>query len=261
MILDVLRQYHGDGIYLEAFLASAVLVCFLCHKKKSDTGKKIIWGLVLSAVFIFNDLAYRVVGKLTDLTTYYRFFWIFPVTFLIAYVLVQGLFSQGFKKKFFAIAAFLACIAVGGNLFLTKAKVQKPQNLYGLDDQAIAVAEAVMQDWTGEGHPVAAFDMYLEYQVRIYEPQIYWGISRPAYLDQAKNGYDYENGKYKYQQRVIAAVNEGLQEDAKALDRSLEHLEIDYLVIRIDFGMDGYLSQIGCLPIADCGAYRVYARR
>ena len=261
MFIDVIRQYHGDGIYLEAFLCSVVLIFRICRKQESDTGKKLLWALGLAVLLIYNGLSYRLADKWTDVTTYYRFFWILPVTFVIAYALTMAFASKDWKKKLLGLLFFSVCIMVGGNLFLTKANLHKPQNLYGLDDQAIAVADLVMEDWAGEEkNPVVAVDMYLEYQIRTYEPRIIWGISRPAYLDQAKNGYDYKNGNYKHQQRVIAAVNEGLKEDVQALDKSLKHLEIDYLVIRMEFDMDGYLAQIGFMPVGTCGMYCVYGR-
>lgn len=253
----VFKQYHGDSLYLAAFAISIGILYCQQHKKQGLVGKKAVLSLILAAVLVFNEFSYRIIGKLTDATTYYRFFWMLPVTFMIAYQFTQAFLSGKRRQAAAAVAALAVCLVVGSNFFfLDRANRNRPSNIYGLDPDAIAIAHEVMDDWDGEGQPKVAFDMYLEYQVRTYEPRIVWAISRQAYLYQASHGYDYK--KYTRQQHMIAAVNEGIRKDRKALRRSLDKNGVDYLVIRTDFGMDSYLSGISVLPIAQCENYTLY---
>ena len=260
---DVFQQYQGDSLYLTAFAVSVALLWWKEHRTGQGTnGKKAAAALLLSVVFVFNEIAYRIVGKITNATSYYRFFWMLPILFFIAYQITERLTGGNKRQIVLAAAAFVACLSVGANLFfLNRANINRPKNIYGLDPDAITIAEELMADWNGEqnGHkelPTAAFDMYLEYQVRTYEPRILWGISRNAYLYQAQNGYDYK--KYVRQQHMIAAVNEGIKKDSRTLRRSLDKSGVDYLVIRTAFDMDGYLSQISVLPIAQSENYTLY---
>ncbi len=258
----VLKQYNGDSLYLAAFAGSLVLLWLKERKTgQGNTGKKAAAAVLLSVVFIFNEFAYRIMGKLTDITTYYRFFWMLPVLFVTAYHLTEAF--TGRKKRQICAAAliFAVCLGFGANFFfLNRANINRPQNIYGLDPDAVAVAEAVMADWgSTKEQPVAAFDMYLEYQVRTYEPRILWGISRKAYLYQAKHGYNHK--KYVRQQHIIAAVNEGIQNDSRALRRSLDKTGVDYLVIRTEFDMDSYLAQISVVPAAQSEHYTIYRVR
>lgn len=253
----VFRQYNGDSLYLAAFAASLGILYFKGIKQQGQTGKKAAVAFLLALVFVFNEFAYRAIGKLTDATTYYRFFWMLPVAFLIAYQLTEALTSGKKAQILAAAAAFAVCLAFGANLFfLDRGNLNRPENIYGLSQDAVAVADQIMADWDGEGQPMAAFDMYLEYQVRTYEPGILWGISRKAYLYQAKHGYDHK--KYVRQQHIIAAVNEGIRNDSTALRRSLDKSGVDYLAIRTVFDMDSYLSEISVLPVAQSENYTLY---
>ncbi|MCI9124337.1 MAG: hypothetical protein HFH35_09715 [Eubacterium sp.] len=265
-MLGVFRQYNGDSLYLAAFAASMGLLYYREKTKgrqhHSQTGQKAVTALALALLFVFNGLAYRILGKFNDASTYYRFFWMLPVLFGIAYPLTQA-FAAGEKKKMAAAFVILAvCLAFGKNFFFAnKDYWHLPQNQYGLDANTIMISDAIMDDWEQAGQPsaqspVAAFDMFLEYQVRTYEPRIQWGISRKAYLYQAQHGYDYK--KYARQQSVIAAVNEGRKEDRKVLRHCLDKIGINYLAIRTEFDMDGYLAEISVLPIAHSVSYTLY---
>lgn len=258
---DVFRQYHGDSLYLAAFAVSLVLLWRQSQKRQGKTGKKAVAAVILALIFVFNEFAYRIVGRLTDASTYYRFFWMLPVLFLIAYQFTE-IFVGGKKMHRLLAAVVLAvCLGVGANLFfLNRANFNRPKNIYGLDPEVLTIADAIMADWDSEQElPAAAFDMYLEYQVRTYEPRIVWGISRKAYLYQAQHGYDHK--KYVRQQHMIAAVNEGLKKDKQALRRSLDKSGVDYLVIRTAFDMDSYLSEISVVPIAQSENYTLYRVR
>lgn len=273
-MINVLRQYNGDSLYLAAFAVSAGLLVYSQRKQACSTGKKTAAALILAFVFVFNGAAYWIVGKITDTTTYYRFFWMLPVLFLTAYQLTEAVFSKQKKKALIGIAAFILCALFGANCFISRTNLSRPKNIYGLAPDTITIADAIMEDWNGARHgdgkqpsaafaadgggelPSAAFDMYLEYQVRTYEPRICWGISRKAYLYQAKHGYDYK--KYARQQHIIAAVNEGIRKDGSVLRRCLDKTGIDYLVIRTEFDMDDYLSKISVVPAAYSENYTLY---
>lgn len=260
-MLDMFWQYNGDSLYLAAFFVCLVLLVLADRKNGGTVGKKAAAALGLSILFVFNQVVYLVMDKITDAKTYYRFFWMLPVLFLIALHLTRAFFSGQKKQAVAAALAFALCIAVGGNLFISRKNLSRPQNVYALAPDTIAVAQEIMKDW-GESRkkqPVAAFDMYLQYQVRTYEPRICWGISRKAYLYQAEHGYDKK--QYARQQQIIAVVNEGIRTDQKQLARSMKKLGVNYLVIRTAFAMDGYLSEIGAYPVAQCENYTVYRVR
>ncbi len=261
---DVFLQYHGDSLYLAAFAASLAFLYWREKKKQGATGKKAVTALLLAVVFVFNEAAYQIVGRLTNAATYYRFFWMLPVVFLLAYTFTEAVFEGNRIQKIFAAAAFLMCLFAGANLFfLNRENYNRPINIYGLDPNVLTIADAIMDDWDsgqglarGKDQPTAAFDMYLEYQVRTYEPRILWGISRQAYLYQAEHGYDHK--KYVRQQQIIAAVHEGIQNDGKALRRSLMKNGVDYLAIRSEFDMDSYLAAISVIPVAQSDTYTLY---
>ncbi|MDY3818568.1 MAG: hypothetical protein SO019_05890, partial [Lachnospiraceae bacterium] len=70
--------------------------------------------------------------------------------------------------------------------------------------------------------------------------------------------FDYENGRYKIQQRIIAAVSEGKKEDADKLRHSIDNRDIDYLVICTEYDMDAYLQTADIVPIYRSELYTLY---
>lgn len=254
---EVLMQYNGDSLYLFAFALCLGLTVFQGEKRGDGIWRQAAFCALLVILFVYNGVSYRIAGKITkDIKTYYRFFWMLPVLFLIAYQATLA-FTSGQKKKMAIAGMLLAlCVLVGGNCFLSKKNIRRPENIYGIAQDAIDVTDAVMADW-GEkkGNPVVAFDIYLEYQARAYEPRVVWGISRKAYLYQAQHGYD--GKKYRKEQPVIAAVNEGIKQNSRKLARCVKKLGIDYLVIQSAFDMDDYLLGMAA-PVAASENYTVY---
>lgn len=257
-MLGVWKQYNGDSLYLLAFAVSLGITIWQEKKKGAEIWKQIVLAVFLAFLFVFNGAAYRIAGKLTkDIKTYYRFFWMLPVLSVTAYQLTLALTSSQKKKVFLGGVALVLCLCMGTNCFINRTNLKKPENIYGIAQDAIDASDAIMADWgQAEGQPIVAFDIYLEYQARTYEPRICWGISRKAYLYQAEHGYD--GKKYQKEQPVIAAVNEGMKTNSRKLARCLKKIGIDYLVIQSAFDMDDYLSAISVWPVAHSGNYTVY---
>lgn len=263
-MLEMLRQYNGDSVYLAVFAVS-LLILALAEDKKAvcRTGLRAVMAILVAVVVLYNGIAYRLIGKLTDTTTYYRFFWMLPVIFVIAYV-ITTLFTG--KNKWYRIGAvvlLVLCMGIGCNVFIRPANMHKITNVYGLKQDTIEIADAITADFgqtklEDANGPIVALDLLLQSQIRSYEPTIRWGISRKAYLWQAENGYDYENGRYKSEQRIIAAVSEGQKEDAAKLRRSIDNRKIDYLVIRTEYDMDAYLQTADIVPIYRSELYTLY---
>lgn len=253
----VFRQYNGDSLYLFAFAVSLGLTIWQGKKRGTGIWKQAALALLLAFLFVFNGVAYHIAGKLTkDIKTYYRFFWMLPVLFVTAYQLTLAFTSKQKKKIFLGGVALILCLCVGGNCFISRDSLRKPENIYGISQDTIDVSDAIIRDWgQQEGRPVVAFDSSLQYQARVYEPRICWGISRKAYLYQQNNGYG--GKKYRKEQLVIAAV-EGTKEDRRLLARCLKKLGIDYLVIQTVFDMDDYLAAISVRPVAYSRSYTVY---
>lgn len=263
-MLEMLKQYNGDSVYLAVFAGSLLILALAEDKKASGrAGLRAVLSVLIAVAVLYNGIAYRLIGKLTDTTTYYRFFWMLPVIFVIAYV-ITTLYTG--KNKWYRIGAaglLVLCMGIGCNVFIRPANMHKITNVYGLKQDTIEIADAITEDFgqtklqDADG-PVVAFDLLLQSQIRSYEPTIRWGISRNAYLWQAENGFDYENGRYKIQQRIIAAVSEGKKEDAAKLRHSIDNRDIDYLVIRTEYDMDAYLQTVDIVPIYRSELYTLY---
>ena len=128
---DVFRQYSADSLYFTAFVISLGLLWWKeCRTRQGKIGKKAVTAFLLSIVFVFNEVAYQIVGKVTDATSYYRFFWMLPILFLIAYQFTEKFLNGRNDDKFMAAFLFVICLSVGSNFFfIDREHIHRPKNI------------------------------------------------------------------------------------------------------------------------------------
>ena len=89
-MLEMLKQYNGDSVYLAVFAGSLLILALAEDKKASGrAGLRAVLSVLIAVAVLYNGIAYRLIGKLTDTKTYYRFFWMLPVVFILADVITR----------------------------------------------------------------------------------------------------------------------------------------------------------------------------
>ena len=83
-IWNVISWYYGNSTPIGLLLI--VMTVYLLAKKK-EYRYYTVGGLFFSFL-ILNQLTYRVITKLGEGSTYYRFLWMFPVSLLAAWFLL-----------------------------------------------------------------------------------------------------------------------------------------------------------------------------
>lgn len=257
-IVQTFQTYAGSTLFLALFL-----ICLLfCYCTGEDIARKRIAIIsVLSVLVVFNNISMKIVGKITSLSTYYRFIWALPVIPVIAYVAARVITE---RKKWMdkAVVTAVVFLVFWGwkSSFITEGSFQLPGNKYNLPNDTVAVCDIIKEDKSKEC-PVVIFDMEMQLSARTYDASLIWGISRNAYMNH-NDMEGYENaGKYRNEKIMIHAVNYGVQGESKKLSRALAKKEVDYIVTFTSFGMDAYFDSIGYELIGIGGDRSVYAKK
>ena len=66
-LMQTFQAYAGTTMFLSAFWVCVIYV--FCYGKESGR-KRLLFVFILSLLFVFNDLSIKVMGKITDQSTY-----------------------------------------------------------------------------------------------------------------------------------------------------------------------------------------------
>lgn len=257
-VVQVFQTYRGGTMFLSVFLA-CVMYGF-CYGSETRR-KRLVFIFILGILFVFNEISLKIIGKFTDVSTYYRFIWAIPILPVIAWAGTKAVTERKKlweKAAVFVLLGFLLFSA--RSTFLTEGSVRIPENIYNLSNDVIAVCDIIEKDKDKE-HPVVIFDFECQMAARQYDPSLVWGISRKAYQDyDDTEGYENVRRRYRAEKALIHAVNHGIKNEKKRLSRALRKKNIDYIVTLNVYEMDDYLAQIGYELVGHTESRSVYAR-
>ena len=145
------------GIYI-------VAIIFLLYSKKRELKMLSIYTVFLFLT-IFNPVLIKYIYSLFHMDdVYYRFFWLLPVSILLAYGCID-LIEKGtslFQKSLLCIAVICVILLTGSPVKYWKSAIDFPDNLYKVPNEVIEVSEAIHQNATeNEPNIAVAFDLLL----------------------------------------------------------------------------------------------------
>lgn len=257
-VVQVFQVYRGGAMFLSVFLACVIYgFCYGSETRR----KRLVFIFILGILFVFNEISLKIIGKLTDVSTYYRFIWAIPILPVIAWAGTKAVTER--KKRWEKAAVFfLLCLFLcsGRSTFLTEGSVRIPENIYNLPNDVIQVCDIIEKDKDKE-RPVVAFDFECQMSARQYDPLLVWAISRKAYQNYDNiEGYENVRKRYRAEKALMNAVNHGNKDEKKRLLRALRKRNVDYIVTLNVYEMDDYLAQIGYELVDHTEARSVYAR-
>ena len=126
-ILDNFKNFIGGrtGLFHWCLFCLAVVMLFFLGRKyqeEKQTVRFLVWPTILVLLFLFNPLFYRYVGSRFFAGVYWRLFWMLPVSFTAAYVVVW-LVCRWKKQavRIVVLVAALGTIALSGQKIYSKA--------------------------------------------------------------------------------------------------------------------------------------------
>ncbi|MDD6347240.1 MAG: hypothetical protein PUA52_04395 [Lachnospiraceae bacterium] len=261
--LQIAARYFVHPLWAVLVLVSCLYLFFRADKKYRPC---LIAAAAAYVIFGFNDLMYRITGIFINNNVYYRFLWIVPAATLIACA-GADLMKKGASlwKKILFFGILTGCLLVSGGGYVSDGKTALPDNAYQLDDDVLALTEAIRADGaSGKYRIVLSSD--LDVQFRLYDANAVTVVSRTAYLTHFSSSQETAEeeevtggGEIEEAVRVmIEAAEYGRIEDPSALREALADKEAEYLVARKDWPVMDSLIEAGCQPLAEGRTYMLY---
>ena len=166
-IWNVISWYYGNSTAIGLMLV--LMTVYLLGRKKEY--RYYTFSCAVLMFLILNQLTYRIIERLGEGDTYYRFLWIFPVSLIAAWGglrLIEKMKSKMEKVICVAVMVCLIFLYSGGKI---SDWVTLPENIYQISEDKIQVADLIEEVTGGERVIVYAEDE-LMYGIREYDANI-----------------------------------------------------------------------------------------
>lgn len=263
-IFECLKEYQGTWLYA---ILSMICLIFIIRYKKKNAGFLFGWYPLILLVTVYNPfLMNPVIEKMGFESEYYRFFWMLPVNFLLAYGVVEGISScKGlWKKAVIALVFFGTVLIWHKDSLLDAVDLSMPQNVYKVEDDLLMISEIIHADSTEE-QPTVALPLEYNLQARQYDPSLKLSIERDKMLywlgSTTVGSYSAENKKYLYQSRIMEVIYGGNNISPKKLKIALRKTKTDYLVAYKAHQVHDTILEAGCTAVGVTPNAVVYLTR
>lgn len=233
------------SIFLIVFL---VLLIVLLLRYTGDKKIRLLgWGCLLLLFAGFFYPTAMLIQKCIGIDVYWRFFWLLPVNYVLAYGLVR-IFTQGGKKHvrdvLFACAVLL-CLLGSGKCILNSENYSVPQNSYEISQITVEFADAILEH-ADEGEEIKAiFPPEYVTSVRVYDARI-------------KLLYGRKN-RSKAAKRAIACYESARSSKShKRICRIAKKQNCNFIVYPCYENTDAYFAGKGYIKVATVGWYGIY---
>lgn len=253
-VIEVFRRYNGETWFFPLFLAA---VAWLLIRLDKRNRRSALLTIAAACLFVFNQAAFVLAGKVIGTETYYRFLWMIPVIPMLAYAAVDVIVLQkNIVRRTAAAAAVLAAVVLAGVPYAGRGSFVKPGQVSYLNRESAEICELISED-KEKKRPRVACDSNLVRSLRLQDPTIRNVITRQTYR------FDSElelNTKSRIVQHRLLTLVEGgtLEISSKKLQNTLTRSKADYLVIATEYHMDEQLLAAGCRIIGQTDSYTIY---
>lgn len=237
----VWQNISGSGMLLALYVCAVIFLFF----REKETYKRIL--LVYLPMFwigvLLLPITYKVVAEVIDVEVYYRFFWMLPMTLVIAYTAVQVYHVYCGKHRVIAAIALTAVLIFSGDFVYNNWRYTKAENEFHVPQTVVELCDLMH----AEGREVLAlFPMELIQYVRQYDSTICLPYGRNVLVD------DWNINHPLYNMMEAEVV------DCDALGEAAVKYRCAYIVLKEERETSGDLTDSGyVLKNTVCG-YHVY---
>ena len=235
-IWNVISWYYGNSTAIGLMLV--LMTVYLLERKKEY--RYYTFSCAVLMFLILNQLTYRIIERLGEGDTYYRFLWIFPVSLIAAWGglrLIEKMKSKMEKVICVAVMVCLIFLYSGGKI---SDWVTLPENIYQISEDKIQVADLIEEVTGGERVIVYAEDE-LMYGIREYDANICLATE----------------GEREYLYHIITENDSNAS--GNLMLGILVNAKIDYIVVRKEYtGAKAALNGGGCVEVGQTDNYILY---
>lgn len=175
----VWQNISGSGMLLALYVCAVIFLFFT----EKETYKRIL--LVYLPAFwigvLLLPITYKVIAEVIDAEVYYRFFWMLPVTLVIAYTSVQVYHLYQGKYRALLAIGLVMVIMLSGDFVYNNWRYSKAENEYHVPQEVVELCDLMHVD----GREVLAlFPEELMQYVRQYDSTICLPYGRNVLVDE-----------------------------------------------------------------------------
>lgn len=166
-VYGVWQNISGSGILTGLYVCALVFLFF--YEKEKYKRILLVYLPAFWLMLLFLPITYRIIAEVIDEELYYRFFWMLPMTLVIAYGLVQVYqIYQGKYRKLVAVG-LVAALALCGDFVYNNWRYSVAKNPYHVPRSVVEICDLMH----AEGREVmAVFPQELMQYVRQYDSTI-----------------------------------------------------------------------------------------
>lgn len=252
-VLYRIQYFFGNTSYMVLFIISLLSIYFLVEKKY----RKILIIAILCFLMLYNDIVFTLLGKFQPSGTYYRFFWMIPVSgilaVLAAYILTKA--DNRIKKFFCFIIIALVILTSGEERRIPDFRIHKMENIYNLPEEAMDIIDMLDND-RRNASVVVMCPMEMLFYLRIYNGAYISAIPRSVY-----GNYEVYDGlsedELLRKGYMLLDVLNGIEHDSKEISDILFEKNVCYIICSKDSN-EQYYETIGCVMLGETIQYRIY---
>lgn len=261
-VFQVFRDMINGNIWEILFSLSVVFALCVSNRQTQVKGK---YQLVIIALLIViccgNDMSYKILTHFETAETYYRFFWMVPILPLIAYMFVEMIDMTNKKWiKCVCIVIIATLIVLNTSSYVTDETFKVNYVKGGVDSDVVELSE-LLERHNAPEYASIAMPVSMQIQFRSCDAKYNYAITRDGYLYYMNNGYYPDVEQYYYDGPLIRCVFMGNQEEGELLRQAIDAVQVDYLVVPKDYGMDNYMESVGCSYVDSTTSFEVFATR
>lgn len=231
-------EYKGTGAYIVLYLI-ALLYIYFKEENKNIKAFMVYFSLLMSFITL-NPIFSKLVEPFFPVSVYWRMYWMLPMGLTIAYAFTKLIASK--EKKLDKAIIFIVAITViilSGKFIYTEENYIEVNNLYKVPDEALEVANIIMQDNT-ETKKVMPCTSLIAYLRQVY-PEIELMYARePKSYENVTIVVQQEKGNIQYVTNVCKKEN------------------CNYIIFHKAMAMNGNMEDYGYDLFAETANYRIY---
>lgn len=240
-ILNIFRDFSGDGYMLVLLLMAIALLC-VTEKDSRIKTFTVQYPLYVLLVF-FCPIWWLYIYFVHNEEILYRILWLLPIGIIIVYALVEVAFRLEGRKRFIAFLLSIVLIISSGKYIYRSFIFTPAENEYHISDTVVKICDEI----TIPGREIqCCFPDELVTYVRQYTPYVYMPYGRGVLFDY-----------YEYEDELRAIMNSD-PIDAKKATETLRDLNTPYLVVSEDKGFTESLSTYGFIYVTTIDGYEIF---
>ena len=246
-VWEIFNNYMGSELWIVLFAAAFLIVfCFAGKGQKLN----ILLAAGLSVLIVFNDFVFRYYGKTVEKATFYRFFWMLPVTFVIAYAAARMIrFIPWTSIKALFLAVVLMTAAFAGFSGTQKYDFKLPESENMLDLEIEELSEKIRETGTMSLQEPPRILMPIEVQLeyRTYDAFAVAVVGRDVYMEYSLGGNSKSAAKKQDDETILSTLVNGYGiPEAQTVKKALKAKKTDFVIASSIPGVAETFEAAGC---------------